>query len=157
MKLARDGFARRDTFQKLYPDWSFHCRVYATFRESCSRACVLAPATITLGIVFGEADPPKGGTRCPQRVGKQRPEGPNLQRATDCCGHGAETRNELGENLRRQRLIAVALGHFGRIVHFDHERVCAGSNRGQTHLRNKFAKTESVRWIDYDRQMRLGL
>src|SRR5215211_7400095 len=80
-----------------------------------------------------------------------------LQASTDGCGNRAETRNEPGENLRRQRLIAVALRHFGGIVHFDHERVCAGSNCGQTHLRNKFAKTESVRWIDYDRQMRFGL
>ena len=80
-----------------------------------------------------------------------------LQRATDCCGNGAEARNELGENLRRQRMIAVTLGHFGRIVHFDHECVRAGSNCGQAHLRDKFAKTESVCWIDYDRQMRFGL
>jgi len=43
MELVGHGFARRDTFQKLYPDWFFHCRVYAKFRESCSRVRVLAP------------------------------------------------------------------------------------------------------------------
>jgi hypothetical protein len=65
MKFARDGFARRDTFEKLYPDWFFHCRVYAKFRESCSHVCVLAPSVITLGIgpsrtgIFRRSRPPK--------------------------------------------------------------------------------------------------
>src|SRR4029453_4431904 len=48
-----------------------------------------------------------------------------LQCAADGCGNGAKTRDELRENLRRKRLIAVALGHLGRIVHFNHERIGA--------------------------------
>jgi hypothetical protein len=40
MKLARDGFARRDAFQKLYTDRFLHRKVYAKFRESCSRVSV---------------------------------------------------------------------------------------------------------------------
>jgi hypothetical protein len=36
-KLARDGFARRDAFQKLYTDRFLHRKAYAEFRESCSR------------------------------------------------------------------------------------------------------------------------
>ena len=59
MKFARDGFASRDTLQKLSADRFFHRRVYAKSLQSCSRVCVLAPSAITLGIVFGEADPPK--------------------------------------------------------------------------------------------------
>src|ERR1700756_5814844 len=80
MELVRHGFACRDTSQKLYPDRFFHCRVYAKFRESCSRACVLAPSAIvpasvralhgesTTGLAFsGEADPPKV-ERSPRRL-----------------------------------------------------------------------------------------
>ncbi len=59
MKFARDRFASRDTLQKLSADRFFHRRVYAKFRESCSHVCVLEPSAITLGVVFGEADPPK--------------------------------------------------------------------------------------------------
>jgi hypothetical protein len=37
-KLGPDGFGRGYAFEKLYADWFFHCRVYAKFGESCSRA-----------------------------------------------------------------------------------------------------------------------
>jgi hypothetical protein len=40
-------------------------------------------------------------------------------------------------------------------VHFNHQRVCAGGDSGQAHLRNKFAQTKGVCRIDDDRQMRL--
>src|SRR5437899_6726018 len=33
-----------------------------------------------------------------------------LQLATDRCGDGAEARNQIGKNFRRQRLIAIAFG-----------------------------------------------
>src|SRR5581483_1604118 len=80
-----------------------------------------------------------------------------LQRAADRCRDAAETRNQLGENFRRERLVSVALGQLRRIVHFDHERVRAGRHGGETHLRNKLTQTESVRWIDNDREMRFRL
>src|SRR5439155_17805014 len=79
-----------------------------------------------------------------------------LQRAPDGCGDGAKPGDELSENFRRQRLVTVALGQFGRIVHFDHERVRTGSDCGETHLRDKFAQTERMCRIDNDWQMRFG-
>src|SRR5581483_1422329 len=68
MKFARDWFARRDTFQKLYAHRFLHCKVYARFRESCSSVRVPAPSAIILPSFSGEADPTQGGTRYPQRV-----------------------------------------------------------------------------------------
>ena len=163
MKPARHGFAGRDTLQKLYADLFFHCRVYATFRESCSRVCVLAPRAIAVGIgssrtgAFRRADPPKVDR--PNTLARSSPKasGRFLQRAADGRGNGAKARDELSENLWCKRLVAVALGDLRRIVHFNHERVCARSDCGQAHLWNKFSQAESVRWIDDDRQMRLSL
>src|SRR4029077_19411228 len=70
--------------------------------------------------------------------------------------HGAETRDEIGENLRRERLVAVAFRQLWRIVHFDHESVRTGSERGEGHLRNKFTQSDRVGWIDNYRQMCFG-
>ena len=43
-----------------------------------------------------------------------------LQFSADGCGDGAEPRNQIGKNFRRERLIAVALGQLRGIVHFNH-------------------------------------
>src|SRR5438874_12251241 len=102
-----------------------------------------------------EADPPcarwsvLSSTRWQATVRKLS--GRILQRAADGRGNCAETRNEPSENFRRERLVSVALGHLGRVVHFDHQRVGTGRDGGQTHLRNKFAQTQGVCWIDDDR------
>src|SRR5438046_1078627 len=125
MKFACDGFARCDAFPKLYADWFFHCRVYAKFWQSCSRDSAFLrlrrsirhrsepdwhfqekPIHLCAKVDGRRGDPsthwqgPKGGTRCPQRIGKQRSEasGRISQRAADGRGNSAETRNELGEN-----------------------------------------------------------
>src|SRR5213082_2604596 len=104
MKLTHDGFARRDTFQKLSPDWFFHRRVYAKFRESCSRYKQPAVACAVLSAQVPRVQ------RSAEDSGLYRTRSP-LQRATDSRGNGAKTRNELGENLRCKRLVPVALGH----------------------------------------------
>src|SRR4029453_15222733 len=160
MKLAPDGFARGDAFQKLYTDRFLHRKVYAKSRESCSRVWILAPWAIDWASSSGEADPPSKVERVVLNALASK--GPNasgriLQRAADGCSNGAKTRNKPGKNLRRKRLVPIALSRLRRIVHFNHERIRARSDCSQAHLRDKFAQTQSVRWIDYNRQMRFGL
>src|SRR5213076_1516586 len=79
----------------------------------------------------GEADPPcarwnvLSSTRWQATV--RRLSGRILQGAADGRGNCAETRNELGENFRRERLVSVALGHLGRVVQ---ERRKPGAHAG---------------------------
>ena len=66
---------------------------------------------------------------------------------------GPQARNKVCENFGDDGLFAVALGELRRIVHFDHDRVGPGGDRGERHLRNKLAQTDPVGRIDHDGQM----
>ena len=59
------------------------------------------------------------------------PETKILQFATNCFGDSAKTRHELSKRARHERLFAIALREFRRVVHFDHESVGARCDRSQ--------------------------
>ena len=77
-----------------------------------------------------------------------------LHFAADCCGDCAKAGDELSEDFRRKRLVAIALGLLRRIMHFDHQRVRTGSDSSERHLRHELAETQGVRWVDDHWQMR---
>src|SRR3982074_2755201 len=93
----------------------------------------------------------RGGAKC-EFVTFRRRETP-LPPAPNSFGNGAQTRDKLLENIRGKRLRAIALGQLRRIVNLDHERVRTRGQGRQRHLRNKFAQTDGVRWIDNYREM----
>jgi len=140
MELACHGFARPRHVAEARSRLVFPLQSLPPNSARVVAASVLAPSAIDSASVrarlafSGEADTPKVERlprRTPQRVGNNGANGSRriYNARADGCGNRAKTRNELGENLRRKGLVPVALGHFGRIVHFDHERVCASSDR----------------------------
>ena len=86
---------------------------------------------------------------------ERRVERASLHLAPDRLSHGPQPRNEIGKNVRDNRLFAIAFGELGRVVHFNHERVGSGGDSRQCHLRHEVPQTNSVRRIYHDGEVRL--
>src|SRR5207237_472614 len=78
-----------------------------------------------------------------------------LHPAPDGFRDGAETWNEICEDCRQDGLFSIALGELRRIVDLDHHGIGPRGHGGERHLRNKFAQTDSMSGVYYDRQVRL--
>jgi hypothetical protein len=78
-----------------------------------------------------------------------------LDLAPDCFGDGSNPPNEIGKHFWPQRLFAIAPGTLGIVVHFNHQRVGPGRDRGERHLRHEIAQANTVGRIDHDWQARL--
>jgi len=73
--------------------------------------------------------------RSPRRLlnalDNQAREAQTLHFAANRCGDATQTWDELGEIFGCERLVTIALGLLRRIVHFDHQRVRSGGDRGE--------------------------
>ena len=60
--------------------------------------------------------------------------------------------DEIGKSFRPQGLFAIAPGTIGLMVHLDHDGIRAGGHGGEGHLRNVFAQSNAMGWVNHHRE-----
>src|SRR6516162_8995694 len=71
--------------------------------------------------------------------------------------HASNASDQILKIPGEQSLFSIALCLLGSIMNLYHNGVCTSRNCCKSHRRNELAEANSMRWVNNDRQMRLGL
>ena len=75
-----------------------------------------------------------------------------LNFASDSRGDMPNTGDEISKRFRTQRLFSIAPRAIRLMVNLNHDRVRAGGDGGQRHLRDEFTKADAVGRVNHHRQ-----